>query len=41
MVERDILEDQCLEEINKQGIEYGFIFENIEFNEISLPQNIL
>jgi hypothetical protein len=41
MLKREDIEDQCLEVINMRAKDFGFMFQNIEFNEITLPNDIL
>lgn len=41
MLKREHIQDICLKNINIVACNFGFIFENIEFNEITLPPEIL
>jgi hypothetical protein len=41
MLKREELEDMSIEIMNNRSINFGFEFKNIEFNEITLPNDIL
>jgi regulator of protease activity HflC (stomatin/prohibitin superfamily) len=41
MLKREHIEEDCLAIINRRGSQFGFKFQNIEFNEITLPRDIL
>lgn len=41
MLKREAIEDESLDIINFKCKDFGFFFENIEFNEITLPNDIL